>query len=148
MTAFLNVPKHYLRTQMNIFRKLLNNKENESFPERSQLILQKVTLKRKFVSSRTCLDTASEATDSSLDKITDTNKRVKKIQNKESINQTKTSPQCCNAKKKNYALFAKDLRAELNTDNELPPIYAQFEHDKGIVLAFRLRNVPANRPLK
>lgn len=129
-----------------------NRKEYEGFPEYSQSILQNFPLKRKFEGSRTCLDT--ESTDSSLDEITDSDEHVaKKLkidklpmpQNNDSLCETKTSPACCAAKKYFNTLFAKDLKAELNTENELPPIYAQFEHDLGIMLAFKLRNVPANR---
>lgn len=111
-------------------------------------------MKRKFDGSRTC-DT--ESTDGSLDEITDSDECVAKklktdklpmTENNDSLGETKTSPACCAAKKYFNALFAKDLKAELNTENELPPIYAQFEHDLGIMLAFRLRNVPANRRLE
>lgn len=112
-------------------------------------------MKRKFEDSRTCLDT--ESTDSSLEEITDTDELVaKKIiinklptaQNNETLSETKTSGVCCAAKKYFNALFAKDLRSELNTEDELPPIYAQFEHDLGMMLAFRLRNVHASRRLE
>ena len=45
----------------------------------------------------------------------------------------KSDPDCCAAKKYFKALFSKDLKTELNTQDELPPIYAQFEHDLGIM---------------
>lgn len=47
-----------------------------------------------------------------------------------------------------HALFSKDLQKELNTEDELSPIYAQFEHDLGMILAFKLRNVPINKHLE
>lgn len=37
------------------------------------------------------------------------------------------SPDCCALKQYFNALFSKRLQKELNTEDELPPIYAQFE---------------------
>lgn len=138
------------------------DKENQGFPSCSQSILQKsIPKKRPFTESRnSCNVVSNNSSDTSIEEILDSDedediKRKKnsfhmnenKMNNEVSI-EKKTEHVCCAAKKYFNALFSKDLAAELNTQDELPPIYAQFEHDLGIMLAFRLRNVPADKRLE
>lgn len=139
-----------------------DEKENQSFPNSSQSILEKsIPKKRQFTESRnSCNVVSNNSSDTSIEEILDSDedehierkkkcylKNENKMNNEVSI-EKKSEHVCCAAKKYFNALFSKDFTAELNTQDELPPIYAQFEHDLGIMLAFRLRNVPADKRLE
>lgn len=129
-----------------------NNKENESFSECSQSILQNISKKVKLASSSCQNKNYDYDTDTSIEEIMDSEDECEKNKTEKlrilSKFKNKSTSNCCAAKKYFDGLFSKNFNAELNTQNELPPIYAQFEHDLGMMLAFRLRNVPANKRLE
>ncbi|KAH9642173.1 hypothetical protein HF086_002329 [Spodoptera exigua] len=114
-----------------------NDKENDVFPECSQSILR-ISKKRKM---GPCTMTNSQNTnynsDTSIEEIMDSEedecKKKFEVRTFKDIPKSpiknKSDPDCCAAKKYFNALFSKDLKTVLNTQDELPPIYAQFEHD-------------------